>query len=221
MQKKKIFIGGWSHTGSRLLVRILKKKGYKAPKCNEYEDYLGDRFRRLYKEYYRTGNMDKIINCIRRDTNNLDCWVIKHGHLITMINRLKKEFPDAIFIATVRHPLDSLIKPDHNYKLIKDEITFQKKVDFYLNWYKYLDKCDYMVKLEDLVFKKIKTIKNFLRCLNCNSNRDKVKGVVGKPSASVGKYKNTHDLKEKIKQFPELLKFMTNLGYNIEFKDAQ
>ena len=216
--KNQIFIGGWANTGSRLVVKILKQKGYNSLQrlCNDTEDYLGYEFRLLFQRYYEN-NDSKLLTRINNDAKDLDSFVIKHGHLIMMIPELKKLFPNSIFIVTIRHPIDSLLKTDENYKCIGGYPTnnpaISDKLNLYKRWYQEgLKQCDYIVKLEDLLFNTEETTKNLLNFLECDNSFEDIKHIIGPPSLSVGRWKDSNLLQDE-----EVMECVENFGYGENF----
>jgi hypothetical protein len=216
-EKRQIFIGGWGHTGSRLIVRILAKKGYDIfpEECNETNDYLGTDFLPLFKDIYDGKDPGILLDMIEKTTRNSDRWVIKHGHLIMMIPYLKKRFPDSIFIVTIRHPIDSLIHPDPNYQYIGGLETnppFEKKFEFYKNWYEGgLKLCDYVIKLEDLVLDKHNTTQKLLAFLGHDDDTTMVDSIINGPSPNVGRWR----FEAEYLRFPYIIEFIKKLKYPV------
>ena len=215
---KKIFIGGWCHTGSRLIVKILQNKGYNILEnlLNQQCDYMAHGiFLNLVKNYYLTNDLNILFDIIDQDTKNSDSiCVLKHGHFILLLPELKKRYPDSIFIATIRHPLDALLHADPNYNLLGGigiNPPLEDKFIFYKKWHKYLDQANYIIKLEDLVLDKYNTIRSLCDFLGCDNNTD-IASIIGPPSQNVERWKTHY---KDIEIPDEIQHYITSLDYSL------
>ena len=212
MQTRKIFIGGWENTGTRLIVELLKYKGYNTLEGhhNKQYDYKHREMTRIvYDILFNNANPSHLIDLIKKDTfeiipndekeeyekirDKYKYYVIKNGYLMLFIQLLKEAFPDSMFILCVRHPMDTLLKPSSNYKLFGKNNTedppITEKFKLYKDWYdKSIPYADYIIKLEDLLYDKEKTIYNLYKFLNIDTEiNDDILNIIGNPSKNVGK----------------------------------
>lgn len=197
MTRKHIFVGGWINTGTRLICNLLNKKGYTIIDNgnNEVHDYMAyTNFRRMFGDFYiRNHTSDAITDCIKRDTENINQWVLKHGMLMKMIPELKKQYPDSIFILCIRNPMDVFAKNHYMDPTYKEFFgislpSLQEKYESFKSWYDVaIEHADYVVRLEDLLYDKEKTISDIYSFLECNDELSpEILEIIGDPSASVG-----------------------------------
>lgn len=197
-EKKHIFIGGWTHTGTRVICQILKQKGYAIiGPHNEVFDYRGENFRVLYNFFCNNGD-ETLFNVLKNDVQKCgsDKWVVKHGHFIMHPDKIREYFPDAFIVCCVRDILDILSRgPDNNYLEFKDptnkdtSMSIQNRVNTMSYWYRNLGKFDHLIRLEDLLYTKRETIEKLFQSLHLSdpTANDAILNIVGKPRPTVNK----------------------------------
>jgi hypothetical protein len=189
-----IFVGGWRNTGTRLVCRLLRHKGYDSLEhlTNPMLDYRGAEFRSLFKALKWFGD-HSLVEKIRQDTRGIERWVVKHGHLMLMVPLLKEEFPQSKFVCCVRDPLDMIAKGDDiNY--LEFGVSHSpspptlEKLATIRGWYETaLPHVDLLLKLEDMLFDTPQALRNLFRCVGCDDNlTPEVRNVIGPPSPTVG-----------------------------------
>ncbi len=193
-----IFIGGWENTGTRLISLLLSEFGYEnfyGKNTNKFYDFMGGRFLKLFDKYYHKKKSIKIFTDIfDKNIKNHNKCIFKHGHICFMFPELKEQYKNCKTILCIRNPLDSLVKPSHNYKRygLYDSWnpTLEKKFDHYKKWYStnIINSTDIIIKMEDLVYNPINTIKNILDKLNIPIDENKIKNFckILKPSKTIG-----------------------------------
>jgi hypothetical protein len=207
-----VFIGGFENTGTRLIIKYLLDNNYTTIKVNSTLDYLGLKFLDLFDEYWKTKNINNLLNQITSDikNNSNKNIVIKHGHLCFLFPYLKTYFPNAYFILCIRNPLDILIKTSHNYKryhnLNPHEETIENKLECLKLWYSpiIINKSDIIIRLEDVVYNNTITIQNLFKKLNITN------GVIN----NYIKIPESINKGSKIYKTDTILQFMNKFNYN-------
>jgi len=173
---KKIFIGGFGGSGTRVIMSILKQGGYYVgePYVNVAYDYLGllpeqvsdkkEWFVPYFDKMFFKNNQNKLKKLLTFP--NKDSWGIKHGHLMYIIDNLKEWHPDSVFIYVYRNPIDNMLneyKTHIKYGDLNNNSTIDNKVKYYIDKSKeFILKSNLSIKLEDLVFDSENTIKKVL-----------------------------------------------------------
>lgn len=226
-QHKHIFIGGWTFTGTRLICRLLAKKGYTIiGPHNDVYDYRDSYFRNLYSDFITKGD-EKIFQLIKKDVELLGDgpWVIKHGHFIISPQKIREYFPDAFIISCVRDIADILARSEEpNYKEFAGPSVRStpndvlKKLDVLSYWYTHMNSFNHIVRLEDLLFNKENTIRQLYRAVGLSYDlesielSDDILNIVGPPSKTVGLGKPLiENACPEIKN--EIIKFGGKFGY--------
>lgn len=204
---KKIFIGGFGGSGSRVLQNILENCNYNIgePFNNYVYDYIAknaDKFIQAFDNYYiHNQSPEDLINQIKLYTNNKDYYSLKHGHFMFIYNELREWF-GANTIYIMRNPIDNAIN-GYNTHLKYGNQTSTDIIKI-INWYideteKGMTNADYIVKLEDLCFNTEETITNFLNFAGVEDyDMNKLKKLIKVPE-SIGRgkeYYNQFDLKK-------------------------
>lgn len=194
-----IFIGGYGNTGTRIVCRLLERKGFNMlkNKVNDTYDYLGTDFHPLIQRYWKTNDVTEIIHRIQQDIQDQQGdIVLKHGHFMLMIPELKKHFPNSIFILCIRDLIDLTLKqeklPMTEFNLrpyndiVKEEIyEFMKRFRIIEHWYSLAEgHYDYLVRMEDLLYSPKETMTQMFNYIGCDSSF--VYNIIRKPSRTVG-----------------------------------
>ncbi len=218
---RNIFVVGWENTGTRVICRLLEIAGVELIKPSTIScDYLGCPIIKLFDQYYNDGD-DELLNLIKSDTNEKTDWCLKDGHLIMMIPELKILYPDAIFICCIREPLDICAKnfTDNYTKYDEDNIFVKDTVLYRLrkikHWYTNINLCDYIIKLEDIVYDKENMIKNLYKFLDLNVNETTFEmaiDIIKSPSDTIGKGTSIKDSIPK-NELAEIDDIRKELGY--------
>lgn len=165
----KIFIGGFGGTGSRVITKVLNKIGYYIPYfvSPETVDYRGFYFVRLFDKYMATGEINKVKELLFDDFKDLDSFVVKHGHFLFIQDKLKEWFPDSKYLHIYRNPVDQSTNNNytwHNkYGGLPRRCPIPQKAKYvYETDTAFMSTADYIVKLEDLIINKEKTIKDLI-----------------------------------------------------------
>jgi len=221
--KNLIFIGGFENTGTRLIVEFLLKTGYITINPNRTIDYLGNKFLKLFDEYWNNNNIEPLISKIESDIYNIDenNIVIKHGHLCFLNKNLKEKFPNSRNILCIRNPFDILVKESHNYKrygkLNKKNLTTKNKLEHLKLWYSdnIIEKSDIIIKLEDVVFETNKTLKYLANTLNIRYTDKQIEEFTKEiiPSKTIGKGKQLLDT-ETDEVIKDIRDFSKKLNYD-------
>ncbi len=148
---KKIFVGGYNGSGTRVPQLILEKAGYFTGDLVAAEiDYLplasfkaqllhDNKFAELFSNTMRTKShremLDKIFaSFIDKESK----WSIKHGFLMLSIPILREAYPDCKFILMIRHGVDVVINKHFMeedigkfYDFDKGEDILEKRMNFW------------------------------------------------------------------------------------------
>lgn len=193
MPRVNVVVGGWGNTGTRLIVQILQKYGCEIfpPHLNRTMDIMGLNFREKYQRYYETGD-ETVFDDLQGIVQGVKDWVIKHGHFILDIPKVREKFPGAKVICCARHPLDMVMKgEDDNYRDFGVTGTSDPGIPGKLRtieyWYSQKD-WDLLVHLEDLLERPAETIRVILDAAGIDDPvRQDVVDLIGQPSPSVGR----------------------------------
>jgi len=194
---EKIFIGGWSGTGSRLPPTILRRAGYFGEEnVTSTMDYCGNisGFHKCFRMAIKENNLTPMKEFLDKRLQDRDSWSLKAGHFMCIVPALKKWYPGSKFILTVRHPVDCLIKQGSNTENcvwggVKDRYDLDAKLEYYESvTLEALKHTDLLVRLEDLCFKPIETISQILELADIDDDPKNYLDIIEVP-ASIGRGK--------------------------------
>lgn len=171
--QNQVFITGYGHSGTRVISEILKHSGYHVGKnLNRVYDVRG-----LSSLLYRYEANPGLINdkafmngaeaLIGANTQKTNPWALKEGVMMRALPLMHKLFPDAVFVLTVRHGMDQILRwplwgGDEKAKNVLDSDEMEKSYfvkqmlfwgRLYRNAVRYLDENgipEHTVKLENL-----------------------------------------------------------------------
>lgn len=109
-----IFIGGYATSGSRIPPMILERAGsYIGKNSGSTYDCGGIEFHDVFSNWFMNKsnkNKEALKAFLDDQIEGRNDWVLKHGHLMLIIPKLKTWYPSSKFILSVRHPLDQLLR---------------------------------------------------------------------------------------------------------------
>jgi len=190
---KKIFIGGWPGSGSRVTQQILKQAGYHIGSVlNRSLDFYGIDFRDLFQQFYFHGKTEPMKEVLEEDLKGRESWALKHSYFMWIVPLLKEWFPDSQFMLTVRNPVDNLT---NRYKFhvmyggLKNKCSLQDKLNFYGDVVEQtLQSADLVIRLEDLCLDTSETISKLLDFAEVDDRVEDYTGIIKVPK-SIGRGK--------------------------------
>ena len=228
---KRVFIGGYGASGTRVVSIILQKAGYNVGKdTNIAYDYMP--------------LLEPIDDCWYRGICSLkveekEPYALKHGQLMLVIPQLKKDNPDSKFILVIRHPIDNILigwqfEWENTYlrDIIKDKFlnsTEDKEISppwkslnklkrKMLAWREShkiaLEHTDYIIRLEDLCLNPIVTIKNLFSYLGINKNPQEFTSLIDIKEAMINERRKL-DTKSRRILYDIGNKIMDKWGYSL------
>lgn len=180
--KQKIFIGGYSGSGTRVVSMILEKVGYNIGTgkdlYTETSDYMPV--------------LKHIDNCWEGQEYSLSVdekepYALKHGSLMLVIPQLKKDNPDSKFILVMRHGVDNILNGfewENIYfkNLVTNQDKLIRKIHAWTEAYKIaLKDADYVFKLEEFCFYPEKTIKELFKALEIDKDPKEFTSLIKLP----------------------------------------
>lgn len=182
---RKIFIGGYGGSGTRVISIILERAGYNVgTNINNSYDYMP-----VLGQINECWYEDKCNFTINEKTP----FAIKHGQLMFVILELKKFHPRSKFILVVRNGLDNILKYQFKWEdtYCKDFVfgntTLERKMMSWSESYKLsVNNSDYIIRLEDLCYNTIDTIKKLFTYLHIDKDPNDFKSLVHIPE-SIGR----------------------------------
>jgi hypothetical protein len=209
MVMKKIFIGGFGGSGSRVIQNLFWYVGYFVgqPLINGAFDYMGPyrNFVAVYDKFYFNGDELGLDVVLQSATMYRKTWSLKHGHLMFSIDLLKEWYPDSQFIYAMRNPVDNMLNSfdtHHKYGGLPLDASLEEKVRYYIKISQNaIAKADYIFKLEDICNSPEKEIKRLLDFAYVPEHKydikDLVKTIKSPQSIGCGKeYYDKFDLSE-------------------------
>jgi len=206
---KKLFVGGFGGSGTRVVQMLLYQAGYFVgqPLINGAFDYMGPykNFVALYDKYHFSGDEEGFDVVLKCATMYRRSWSLKHGHFMYCIDLLKDWYPDSEFIFVMRNPIDNSLNK-HNtwyrYGGLCLDATLEEKVKYYLQVCReVIPKADYTLRLENICDDPKNEIENLLNFASVPSYKyrmDEMLKLIKKPK-SVGageKYYSKIDVSE-------------------------
>jgi hypothetical protein len=190
---KKIFIGGWPGSGSRVTQKILQQTGYYIGSVyNLSLDFFGIDFRDLFQQFYFDGKTKPMKEVLEEDLQGRESWSLKHSYFMWIVPLLKEWFPDSQFMLTVRNPIDNLTnryKFHAMYGGLKNKCNVQDKLNFYGDVMEQaLPHTDLVVRLEDLCFDTNNTISRLLEFAEVDDRAENYADIIKVPK-SIGRGK--------------------------------
>jgi hypothetical protein len=191
---KRIFIGGYATSGSRVPPMILERAGY----------YVGKDFGPSYDcgastfpVLFRAWNADKseynekrLKDFFDEQVTGKDSWALKHGHMMLMVPKLKSWYPSSTFILTVRHPLDQMNRWRGFGSLKEKSEGLTPDLERYAKLHnEALNHTDLIWRLEDVCFDAINSIKKLLTFAEIDDDPNKYVDLI-KVSETVGMFRN-------------------------------
>lgn len=167
---KKIFVGGYGGTGSRVFQRILLESSeYYIGTHNFQLDWLVDNgpyVPYVATDAWKTGNFLPLKILIDQTITGKNYWSLKHGHLMFNFAQLKKAYPGCVCVLTVRHPLDTVTNA-YAFHASHGELPLNASIDDKLDFYnkahqEALKYTDFLFRLEDAVYKTEETVRRVL-----------------------------------------------------------
>lgn len=235
MKKKKIFIGGFSGSGSRVVQMILERAGYFVggdDYNNESYDFCGrpvdETITNITREtekkvdavwyfnkYYFYNDPKPYKKLLDEVLTGRDHWSIKHGHYMFCVPLLKKWYPDSEFIYVLRNPIDNMLNKfiTHNiYGGLPIEAPIENKVKYHLSVTRMaLENTDYVVRLEDLCFNTTDAISQLLTFANIpHTDVDNYLDLIETPK-SIGRGKEYYEKFKKMKEYS----YIKQLGFDL------
>ena len=111
-------------------------------------------------------------------------WSLKHGQFMLIVPDLKKWYPNAKFILTVRHPVDNLLRTTSFEKFIPSYSEIDKRLQRYsLITRSALLHTDHVVRLEDLCYKPEAAISKLFNMLNIEDDPKKYLDIIKTPDS--------------------------------------
>jgi len=218
---KKIFIGGYATSGSRLPVMLLEKAGYYVGKVNVSYDCGGNvfpGFAEVFSNWIRNKSTEteKDLKAFLDDQiDGRDSWVLKHGHLMLIVPKLKSWYPSSEFVLTVRHPADQILRwTGFPYSAEEMNVLSNGVLEQYAELHtEALKYTDLLWRLEDACFDTVTAIERLFSFAEISDDANKYVGLVEK-SKTVGMYRTN----PVVARF--LAEFLGKLGYDpFEFEE--
>lgn len=171
---KRLFVGGYPGSGSRVCQMIAKRAGYNIGQTNEVFDFGGNLFAEFYNNF-RFKNDMYLREYLHQFIFFNPTWCLKHGHMMYMIPTLKRWFPNTEFILTVRHPLDNVTNKQYHHHVAYGGLSHDCSVEEHLQYYskvhfEALKHTDYIFKLEDFCDYPEESIRKFLEFLGVDDD---------------------------------------------------
>ena len=176
----KVFIGGYSGSGTRVVSMILQKAGYNIGEnnMNETYDYMP-----VLKHIDDCWNGQECF----LNVDEKEPYAIKHGALMLVIPELKITNPGSKFILVMRHGVDNILNGfEWENIYFKNLVTSQdkliRKIHAWTESYKIaLKDADHVIKLEDLCFYSEKTIQKLFDFLKIDKDPKEFTSIIKVP----------------------------------------
>ncbi|MCK9370784.1 sulfotransferase domain-containing protein [Candidatus Dojkabacteria bacterium] len=180
-----ILICGYPGSGTRVVSQILEDCGYNIGEVNDCYDYMP-----FLKKNFKN---------LKSLKNEQEPWALKHGQIMIFLKRFRKRFPDAKIILVYRNGVDNILNGfNWREKYLKKYYKKEGNIggmEVYCKAHKFaLKHVDYVIKLEDLVYRKLETLDKLFKYIGVEANPAKYDCLIKKPD-SMGR-RNTLDYKE-------------------------
>lgn len=191
---KRIFIGGYATSGSRVPGMILEKAGYYVGKdVNISYDCGAGAFPTIFRAWIldkSEENETKLKDFFDEQVSGRDSWAIKHGHMMLIFDKLKSWYPSSECILTVRHPLDQMNRW-RGFGFLKEKSErLTRDVERYAELHnEALKYTDLLWRLEDVCFDTLNAIKKLLVFAEIDDDPNKYADLI-KVSETVGTFRN-------------------------------